>query len=104
MVVYWFWVGILLKGSTALDSRMGTYLWDLCLDKYTGDVRFHGESFLGEVVDFFLLGGRGRGRGSARARTAESFFAGRRALSNSPIFYVIYYILSSGGFAAACSR
>ena len=26
-----------LHGSDALDSRMGDCLWDLCLDKYTGD-------------------------------------------------------------------
>ena len=35
---------------------MGACLWDLCLDKYTGDGRFDGETFLGEVVDFFLRG------------------------------------------------
>jgi hypothetical protein len=41
---------------------MGAYLWDLCLDKYTGDGISHGETFLGRLWIFFL-GGRGRGRG-----------------------------------------
>ena len=58
---------------------------------------------MGRLLIFFL-GGRGRGRGSVRASPAESFFTGLRALSNSPIFYVIYYMLSSGGFATACFR
>ena len=79
---------------------MGTCLWDLCLDKYTGDGRFDGQAFLGRLL-IFSFEGRGRGRGSVRASPAESFFAGLRALSNSPIFYVIYCILISGGFAAA---
>ena len=39
-------MGILLQGSAALDSRMGVCLWDLCLDKYTGDGRFDGRAFL----------------------------------------------------------
>ena len=29
---------------------------------------------------------------------------GRHAFSNSPIFYAIHYILSSGGFASSCFR
>ena len=38
---------------------------------------------------------------NVRARTAGSFLAGRHTLSNSPIFYVICYILSSGGFTTS---
>ena len=82
---------------------MGACLGDLCLDKYTGDGKFDGEAFLGRLLIFFL-GERGRGRGSVRASPAESFFTGLRALSNSPIFYVIYYMLSSGGFADVSFR
>ena len=33
--------GSYLQGSVALD-----HLWDLCLDKYTGDGRFDGVAFL----------------------------------------------------------
>ena len=61
-----------LQYSDALDLWMGACLWDLCLDKYTGDGRFDGETFSGRVLIFFL-GGRGRGRGGARASTDESF-------------------------------
>jgi hypothetical protein len=39
----------------------------------------------------------GGGRESVRAGSAGSFFAGRRALLNSPIFYVILYIYGSVG-------
>jgi hypothetical protein len=44
-------------------------------------------------------GSRG-GRESDRSCSAGSV-AGRLTLSNSPI-YVIYYMLNSGGFSAAC--
>ena len=57
----WFWVWILFQGSAGLDSRMGTYLWDLCLDKYTGDGRFDGGAFFGRLLIFFL-GGAGKGK------------------------------------------
>ena len=40
---------------------MGACLWDLCLDKYTGDGRFDGEACLGRVLIFFL-GGAGEGK------------------------------------------
>jgi hypothetical protein len=51
----------------------------------------------------FCLGGQGRGRGSVRT-VLMSRFSGRHVFSNSRIFYVIYYILSSGGFSGACFR
>jgi len=38
---------------------MGVCLWDLYLDKYTGDGRSHGETFLGGLWIFFLGGGGG---------------------------------------------
>jgi hypothetical protein len=44
--------------------------------------------------------GDGGGRETTRACSVGSV-TGRRTLSNSPI-YVIYYMLSSGGFVAAC--
>ncbi len=47
----------------------------------------------------FFLGGLG-GKRKHRAGSTGSV-AGRRALSNSPI-YVIYYMLNSGGFTTAC--
>ncbi len=51
---------------------------------------------------FLFLGGRGRGRGRARASTDESFSQDDARFQTAPFFYVIYYILSSGGFTAAC--
>jgi hypothetical protein len=48
-----------LHGSDALDSRIGTCLWDLSLGQCTGDGRFDGETFLGGLLIFFL-GDRGR--------------------------------------------
>jgi hypothetical protein len=81
---------------------MGTCLWDLCLDKYTGDGRFDGESFLGRLWIFFL-GGWGRGRGRDRASTAESFSQDDTHFQTVP-FFMLYYILISGGFATVCFR
>ena len=87
----WFWVWILFQGSTGLDSRMGACLWDLCLDKYTGDGRFDGETFLGRLLILFL-GGRGRGRGSVRSSTDESFSQDDALFQTVPFFmlYIIY--------------
>jgi hypothetical protein len=50
---------------------------------------------------FFSSGGRGRGRGTP-GHVLQFVFGGRREVPNRP-FYVIHYILSSGGFAAASS-
>jgi hypothetical protein len=50
-------------------------------------------------VDVFL-GGAGEGKKSSRVRVDEKFSQDERA-PNSPVC-VIYYMLSSGGFAAAC--
>jgi hypothetical protein len=50
-----------------------------------------------------FLGGAGGGRESVMSRSEGSVFTGRRVLLNSPIFYVIYYILSSGGFTVTSS-
>ncbi len=49
-------------------------------------------------MDVFL-GGTGEGKRSSRVRVAEKFSQDERAL-NSPVC-VLYYMLSSGGFAAA---
>ena len=48
----------------------------------------------------FFLGGRGRGRGVPGRVLLRSFR--RTAGSKQPLFCVIYYMLSSGGFAATC--
>jgi hypothetical protein len=49
-------------------------------------------------------GGTGAGKRQLQDTYSRVVFAGRHALSNSPIFYVICYILSSGGFAASCFK
>ena len=58
----------------------------------------------GWVVDGFSLGplsgGTGAGKSQGQGTYSRVVFAGRRALTNSPVFYVICYTLSSGGFAA----
>ena len=72
-----------LHGSDALDSRMPACLWDLCLDKYTGDGRFDGGAFLGRLLIFFL-GAAGEGKRSSRVRVAEKFSQDERA-PNSPV-------------------
>jgi hypothetical protein len=51
-----------------------------------------------------FLGGSEEGRENARSRSAQSVFAGLHAFLNSPIFYVIYYILISGGFTTSSFR
>ena len=51
-----------------------------------------------------FLVGTGGGRESVREGSAGSVFAGRRALLNDPIYYVIPYILSGGGFTTSCFR
>jgi hypothetical protein len=53
----------------------------------------------GQVVDVFL-GGTGEGKRSSRVRVVEKFSQDERA-PNSPVC-VLYYMLSSGGFVAAC--
>jgi hypothetical protein len=60
-----------LHGSDALDSRMGSCLWDLPLGQRPGDGRFDGETFLGGLLIFFL--GGGGGEEELRGTTTESF-------------------------------
>ncbi len=50
-------------------------------------------------MDVFL-GGEGEGKKNSRVRVAEKFSQDERT-PNSPVC-VLYYMLSSGGFAAAC--
>jgi hypothetical protein len=52
-------------------------------------------------VDGLFVRGRGRGRGTP-GHVLQFVFTGRREVPNSP-FYVIYYIISSGGFSATSS-
>jgi hypothetical protein len=78
-----------LHGSDALDSRMGTYLWDLSLGQHTGDGRFDGETFLGGLLNFFL-GGRGRGRGIP-GHNCQDVFAGQHEFQTALfMLYIIY--------------
>ena len=51
-------------------------------------------------MDVFFLGGAGEGKRSSRARFAEKF--SQNGGLQTALFGVIYYMLSSGGFAAAC--
>ena len=90
-----------VHGSDALDSRMGACLWDLSLRQRTGGRGLDGETFSGRLWIFFL-GGWGRGRGLARARTAEHFSQETRGFKRPHC--LLYYMLSSGGFAAPCAR
>jgi hypothetical protein len=62
-----------------------------------------GEKFLGRLWMGFLVGTGGE-RESVRTGSAGSVFAGRHALLNDPIYYVIPYILSGGGFTTSCFR
>jgi len=50
---------------------------------------------------FFFWGGAGEGKRNSRARNAETF-SQDDASSKHPCVYVIYYMLSSGGFTVAC--
>ena len=70
------------------------------MGQHTGDGKFDGETFLGRTWMFFL-GGEGEGKRNSRARNAETF-SQDDASSKQPWVYVIYYMLSSGGFTAAC--
>ena len=95
-----------VHGSDALDSRMGACLWDLSLGQHTGDGKPDGRRFwVGRGC--FFLGGAGEGKRNSRARNAETMrrcFAGRCEFRTALCVYVIYYMLGSGGFAAACFR
>ena len=62
--------------------------------------KFDGETFLGRLLIFFF-GGAGEGKRNSRAHNAETF-SQDDASSKQPCVYVIYYMLSIGGFAAAC--
>ena len=79
----------LWQGSTALGFQMGTAqgiypsVGTLVMGKLMGRHFWVGRGC-------FFLGGGG-GRESARARSAGSV-AGRRALSNRPIFFLLYII------------
>ncbi len=76
----------------------GDCLWDLSLGQHTGDGNFDGETFW-VGCGWFFSWGSGRGRGDSRSRSA---FSGRHEFPNIP-FYVLYYIMSSGGFSTSSS-
>ena len=50
------------------------------------------------------LGQRSVGKRQPQDTYIRVVFAGRHTLSNRPIFYVICYTLSSGGFTASCFK
>ena len=85
------------QGSSALDSWMGTdhgiCLWDNALVMR----KFDGVVVLGRLWMVFSWGVEG-GEEEPSGQVLLSRFRRRRVVSNSPIFYVIYYILISGGF------
>jgi hypothetical protein len=74
-------------------------LGNLFLGQRTGDGDLMRRRFRVGCGCFFLEG-RGRGRGVPGRVLLRSFR--RTAGSKPPLFCVIYYMLSSGGFAAAC--
>ena len=55
------------------------------------------------VVDFFL-GGTGEGKRTRQDKYYRVVFGGDVRVQTTPFFYVIYYILISGGFTASCER
>ena len=73
---------------------------NLSFGQHTGDGKFDGETFLGRTWMFFL-GGAGEGKQNSRARAVETF-SQDDASSKQSWVYVIYYMLNSGGFPAAC--
>ncbi len=80
----------------------GDCLWDLSLGQCTGDGKFDGETFW-VGCGWFFLGGVGEGKRRLQGTLSMvCFFAGRHEFPNCP-FFVIYYILSSGGFSTSSS-
>jgi hypothetical protein len=77
-----------LHGSDALDSRMGTCLWDLSLGQRTGDGRFDGETFFGWVVDFFLGGRLGEEKASGHGQQGRSLDDER--FQTDPFCFILY--------------
>ena len=69
------------------------------MGQHTGDGKFDGETFLGRTWMFFWEG-QWRGSGTP-GRVLLRRFHRTTQVPNSPV-YVIYYMLSSGGFAAVC--
>ena len=65
--------------------------------------KIDGEMFLGRLLIFFF-GEAGKGKRNSRSRNTETMrrcFAGRCEFRTACV-YVIYYMLGSGSFAAAC--
>ena len=87
-----------LKGSPGFTD--GDYLWELSLGR-TGDGKFDGETFLGRLWMVFSWGGEG-GEEEAPGHVQNGlFFHWTTRVSEQS--FLCYYILSSGGFAAASS-
>ncbi len=86
-------------GPIHLGSRMGTpqgiYPWR------TGDGKFDGETFLGGLWMFFSWGGGG-GEEELQVTTVEVF--SQDDTSSKQSCYVMYYMLSSGGFTEHAFR
>ena len=94
-----------LRGSDALDSRMGASLWDLSLGQRTGDGKYDGETFLGRTWMFFL-GGAGEGKWNSRTCAVETFSqddaSSKQPLAVCYILYVeqwgFHFSMSSGHY------
>jgi hypothetical protein len=84
--------------------------WGLSIGDIPGSEHWWWEIWWGDVLGrlwmVFFFGGRGRGRGNSRARSTwqnDLFFHWTTRVSKQR-FYVIYYILSSGGFTTVWVR
>ena len=83
-----------------MGSAHGIYPWDSTLVRRSLD----GETYW-VCCGCFFLGGTGEGTRTHQGKYCRVVFTGDAwGITNSPIFYVIYYILISGGFAAACVK
>ena len=89
-----------LHGSDALGFADGDCPWNLSLGVLVmGNLM--GRHFWVDCGCFFL--GTGGGEEELQGATVEAF-SQDDASSKQPCFYVIYYMLSSGGFAAHAFR
>ena len=76
-----------VHGSDALDSRMGSCLWDLSLG-LTGDGRLMGKHF--RVGCWFFSWGDGEGEEELQGTTAEAFFADDASSKQPSTCYLLY--------------
>ena len=75
-----------------MGTAYGIYPWG----KYTGHGKSHGETFLGRLL-IFVLGGGG-GEEEAPGQVLLSRFRRTTRAFKQPHFFMLFYILRSGGF------